>query len=84
MLSPPIEQQFKYTEPTACLNTGCNNRVRWTLDMAHSKFVDWQRIRVQENADEIPPGSMPRTMDVVLRHGAVDKAKAGDKLFFAG
>ena len=31
-----------------------------------SEFVDWQRLRVQENADEIPPGSMPRTIDVVL------------------
>jgi DNA replication licensing factor MCM6 len=84
VLSPPIEQQFKYTEPTACLQPTCNNRMRWTLDMARSRFADWQRLRVQENADEIPPGSMPRTMDVVLRHGAVDKAKAGDKVFFTG
>lgn len=43
-------------------------------------FVDWQRLRVQENADEIPPGSMPRSLDVVLRGEAVEKAKAGDKV----
>lgn len=35
-------------------------------------------------ADEIPPGSMPRSVDVVLRHGAVEKAKAGDKAYFTG
>lgn len=43
-------------------------------------FVDWQRLRVQENADEIPPGSMPRSLDVVVRGEAVEKAKAGDKV----
>jgi DNA replicative helicase MCM subunit Mcm2 (Cdc46/Mcm family) len=39
--------------------------------MKRSRFVDWQRLRVQENADEIPPGSMPRSLDVVLRHEVV-------------
>lgn len=45
-----------------------------------SVFIDWQRLRVQENADEIPPGSMPRSLDIVLRGEAVEKAKAGDKV----
>lgn len=36
-----------------------------------SKFVDWQRVRVQENADEVPAGSLPRSMDVILRHETV-------------
>ena len=26
------------------------------LNLGQSSFVDWQRLRVQENADEIPPG----------------------------
>ena len=38
----------------------------------------------QENADEIPPGSMPRTVDVILRHAAVERAKPGDKCTFTG
>ncbi len=32
-----------------------------------SLFVDWQRIKVQENVDEVPAGSLPRTMDVIVR-----------------
>jgi DNA replicative helicase MCM subunit Mcm2 (Cdc46/Mcm family) len=32
----------------------------WRLDIKHSKFIDWQRVRVQENSNEIPTGSMPR------------------------
>jgi DNA replicative helicase MCM subunit Mcm2 (Cdc46/Mcm family) len=26
------------------------------LDVHRSQFVDWQRVRVQENPEEIPPG----------------------------
>ena len=38
-----------------------------------SRFVDWQRVRVQENSSEIPAGSMPRSMDVILRHEVVER-----------
>jgi DNA replication licensing factor MCM6 len=44
------------------------------------RFVDWQRVRVQENADEIPPGSLPRSLDIVVRNELCERAKAGDKV----
>ena len=84
VMSAPVEQQFKFTEPTKCTQSTCSNTQEWKLDVTRSRFVDWQRVRVQENADEIPPGSMPRSVDVVLRHSAVEKAKAGDKAYFTG
>jgi DNA replicative helicase MCM subunit Mcm2 (Cdc46/Mcm family) len=95
--------------------------------------VDWQRIKVQENADEVrtstvnrqeshflpwlyichlrsrpldvpcpfrgigfhatshspstrqvPAGSLPRTIDVIMRHQAVESANPGDKACFTG
>lgn len=46
--------------------------------------MDWQKVRVQENSSEIPTGSMPRTMDVILRGELVDRAKAGEKCIFTG
>ena len=55
-----VEQQFKYTEPTMCQNATCQNRRAWQLNIQHSRFVDWQKVRIQENANEIPTGSMPR------------------------
>jgi DNA replication licensing factor MCM6 len=79
-----VEQQFKFTYPTRCANDRCTNRSAWKLRLDRCRFVDWQRVRVQENADEIPPGSMPRTVDVVLRGGTVERAKAGDKCTFTG
>lgn len=84
MVVPNIEQTFRYTEPTQCPNLTCGNRFGWRLDIRQSTFVDWQKVRIQENSSEIPTGSMPRTMDVILRGEMVDRAKAGEKCIFTG
>lgn len=81
---PNVEQTFRYTEPTQCPNQTCQNRVAWMLDIRRSTFVDWQKVRIQENSSEIPTGSMPRTLDVILRGEVVDRAKAGEKCVFTG
>lgn len=47
-------------------------------------FADWQKIKLQENATEIPPGSMPRSIDVVLRNDACEKVKPGDRVVVTG
>ncbi|KAI5785602.1 MCM2/3/5 family-domain-containing protein [Peziza echinospora] len=79
-----VEQIFRYTEPSQCPNMTCGNRAGWRLDVRQSVFVDWQKVRIQENSSEIPTGSMPRTMDVILRGEVVDRAKAGEKCVFTG
>ncbi|ORY95302.1 MCM2/3/5 family-domain-containing protein [Syncephalastrum racemosum] len=83
-IMPDIEQQFRYTEPVMCQGLQCFNRQSWTLNVEQSKFVDWQKIRIQENSSEIPTGSMPRSMDVIVRGEMVERAKAGDKCIFTG
>ncbi|CUM66533.1 uncharacterized protein PRCAT00004201001 [Priceomyces carsonii] len=77
-----VEQVFKYTEPTSC--PSCENQSYWTLNVAKSQFIDWQKVRIQENSNEIPTGSMPRTLDVILRGETVERAKPGDKCKFTG
>lgn len=67
-----------------CTNRECGNRVKWELLVEESVFTDWQKIRVQENPSDIPAGSMPRSMDVVLRNEIVDHAKPGDRCIFTG
>jgi DNA replication licensing factor MCM6 len=67
-----------------CQNPYCTNTFEWELNTEKSIFVDWQRVKVQENSDEIPPGSMPRSIDVILRHENVEQAKAGDRVVFTG
>ncbi|XP_044495392.1 DNA replication licensing factor MCM6 [Mangifera indica] len=79
-----VEQQFKYTEPTICVNATCSNRNKWALLRQESKFADWQRVRMQETSKEIPAGSLPRSLDVILRHDIVEQARAGDTVIFTG
>ena len=67
-----------------CPSEGCQNRIAWDLLVEQSKFCDWQKIRVQENSSEIPAGSMPRSVDVIVRNEVVDRAKPGDKCVFSG
>lgn len=78
-----VEQQYQYTTPQVCVNASCTSN---DFQLVHDQctYVDWQRLRVQENADEIPAGSMPRCIDVICRNEIVENAKAGDKIVFVG
>ncbi|XP_038044261.1 zygotic DNA replication licensing factor mcm6-B-like [Patiria miniata] len=79
-----VEQQFKYTQPTICRNPVCNNRNRFMLDTNKSRFVDFQKVRIQETQAELPRGSIPRSVEIVLRAEAVELPQAGDKCDFTG
>ncbi|XP_050721019.1 DNA replication licensing factor MCM6-like [Eriocheir sinensis] len=79
-----VEQQFKYTQPTICRNPICNNRKNFLLDTNKSRFVDFQKVRIQEIQAELPRGCIPRSVEVVLRAEAVDQAQAGDRCDFTG
>ncbi|XP_063174477.1 DNA replication licensing factor MCM6 [Candoia aspera] len=79
-----VEQQFKYTQPNICRNPVCANRKRFLLDTNRSRFVDFQKVRIQETQAELPRGSIPRSVEVILRAEAVESAQAGDKCDFTG
>lgn len=42
------------------------------------------QVRIQETQAELPRGSIPRSMEVILRAEAVESAQAGDKCDFIG
>ncbi|KAL2094383.1 hypothetical protein ACEWY4_009102 [Coilia grayii] len=79
-----VEQQFTYTQPSICKNPVCANRKRFMLDTNKSRFVDFQKVRIQETQAELPRGSIPRSVEVVLRAEAVEAAQAGDRCDFTG
>jgi DNA replication licensing factor MCM6 len=71
-----VQQQFRYTEPKICSNPNCTNKMLWELDQTDGcQFTDWQKIRVQENSNDIPAGSMPRSIDVILRNEQCERAQ---------
>ncbi|ORM41800.1 DNA replication licensing factor MCM6 [Babesia sp. Xinjiang] len=79
-----IRQNFRYTLPTKCTTNNCLNLHEWELVMEQSQFCDWQKVRIQEMAQESGAGSMPRSIDVVLRHRTVDRLNAGDRVVVSG
>lgn len=79
-----VEQQFKYTQPTICRNPVCSNRQRFMLDTNKSRFVDFQKVRIQEIQAELPRGCIPRSVEIVVRAEAVECAQAGDRCDFTG
>jgi len=83
-IATDITQNFRFTEPQKCVNAVCGNTSSWQLLMDRCTFVDWQKLRVQEHSEDIPAGSMPRSIDIVLRNQLVEQAKPGDKCTFTG
>ncbi|KAK7195002.1 DNA replication licensing factor MCM6 [Novymonas esmeraldas] len=84
--SVAIPQQFHYTEPPTCRNGQCENTNKFQLvpNHPHTRFGDWQKLRMQEDANNIPAGCMPRTMEVIVRADAVEVAKPGDRVLAVG
>lgn len=62
----------------------CGRKGRFKLLHEKSKFIDWQRIRVQERPEELPPGQLPRSIDCVLRGDLVDTIRPGDRVYVVG
>lgn len=84
LMAENIIQQYHYTRPVICRNPRCQNRREFLLDMPSSTFCDWQKLRVQENSSDVPPGCMPRSMDMIVRNEMVERCKAGDSVVFVG
>ena len=84
LMAENITQQYHYTRPMLCRNPRCDNTREFMLDLPSSTFCDWQKLRVQENSSDVPPGCMPRSMDVIVRNEMVERCKAGDSVVFVG
>lgn len=79
-----VEQQFKFTNPTICRNPVCSNRRKFMLETEKSKFIDFQKVRIQETQAELPRGCIPRSVEVILRNEIVESVQAGDRYDFTG
>jgi len=81
-----VHQEFKVTLPAVCPTKHCGNTSNWKLltESRSTRWGDWQRVRLQENENEVPAGSMPQTMDVIVRDECTEMCKAGDKIQVTG
>ncbi|MGY5861256.1 MAG: minichromosome maintenance protein MCM [Candidatus Thorarchaeota archaeon] len=73
---PQTQEDGRYTEPALCPVCGKKTAMRLIPEL--SNFIDWQKVRIQESPEELPPGQMPRSVDVILEGDIVDISRPGD------
>ncbi len=70
--------------PLNCINPSCRERSPPQLVESESDFINSQEIRIQERPEDLPPGQLPRTLDVKLTDELVDVARPGDRVSAIG
>ncbi|MBC7114474.1 MAG: AAA family ATPase [Archaeoglobi archaeon] len=79
-----IEQNgSKLITPQKCSNEFCNG-TKFRLLPEESKFVDSQRIRIQESPEDLKGGEQPQMIDVVLEDDLSGTVAPGDKIVVNG
>ncbi|MFX0169181.1 MAG: DNA replication protein, partial [Candidatus Hodarchaeota archaeon] len=79
-----VQQTHQFVPPPLCTNEACRSKGPFDLIPERSKFVDWQKIRLQEKPEELPPGALPRALDCILQEDLVDIARPGDPCRIVG
>ena len=69
-------------ECPTCRATG--KTARFTLLEERSELVDVQKLVLQERPEELPPGQLPRSVEVVVRDDLVDAVRPGDRVTVVG
>ncbi|MEZ0344989.1 MAG: minichromosome maintenance protein MCM [Infirmifilum sp.] len=81
-----VQEAEGYTRPTFCPK--CEEEGRksqgFVLVIEKSKFVDIQKFVLQEKPEELPPGQLPRSIDVVVREDLADMVRPGDRATIIG
>ncbi|MBS7248524.1 MAG: minichromosome maintenance protein MCM [Candidatus Freyarchaeota archaeon] len=83
LMSIPQEERVLVT-PVECTNLNCRRKGPFDLVVEESTFIDWQKIRMQEKPEDLPPGQLPRGIDAILTDDIVDVARPGDRVTLIG
>jgi len=72
-------------QPVACTDPACRRKGVFDFVQEESKFIDSQDLRIQERPEDLPPGQLPRWLNIRIegRH-LVDVARPGDHVAIIG
>ncbi|MEM1537291.1 MAG: minichromosome maintenance protein MCM [Candidatus Nezhaarchaeales archaeon] len=79
-----VQADRTFTTPVRCTNPECKGRGPFRLMVDESRFIDWQRLTLQERPEELPPGQLPRSIEVIVRDDLVDTVRPGDRVTLTG
>ncbi|WNZ28753.1 MAG: minichromosome maintenance protein MCM [Candidatus Bathyarchaeota archaeon] len=73
------------TAPNACSAPECRRKSAFDFVQEESTFIDSQDVRIQERPEDLPPGQLPRWLDIkLLERDLVDAARPGDHIAVVG
>ena len=71
--------------PFTCSDPACSSKGPFDFVQEESKFIDSQDIRIQEKPEDLPPGQLPRWLNIKLvGRDLVDLARPGDHVNIVG
>ena len=81
-----IEQKGAFLRaPFECSDPSCRQKGPFEFVQEESNFIDSQDLRLQERPEDLPPGQLPRTLNVKLvGTEIVDLARPGDHVAIVG
>ncbi|MGP3666990.1 MAG: minichromosome maintenance protein MCM [Candidatus Bathyarchaeota archaeon] len=83
LISVPQDGLF-IKRPLKCPNCARDKESGFELDVEKSNFISFQELRVQERPEELPPGQLPRYVDVFVVDELVDVSRPGDRVVVTG
>lgn len=79
----PVHQSFgRYQEPEQC--PGCERKTKLTLVPSRSRFVDSQKIRIQESPEGLRGGEQPQSLDIDVTDDLTGVVAPGDRVVING
>ncbi len=81
MMSQDLGNGTKMKRPFQCQD--CDS-MRFQLDREKSLLSDVQTITIQELPEDLPPGEIPRSFEVLLIGDLVNSARPGDRIYLTG
>jgi replicative DNA helicase Mcm len=78
-----VPQKFgKFTEPEFC--DKCEKKTRMELIPARSRFIDSQKLRIQESPEGLRGGEQPQSLDIDVADDLTGKVAPGDRIVVNG
>ena len=78
-----IQKGMSVNVPAKCSDPNCSHR-DLEPNPEHSKFIDFQMLRLQELPEDLPPGQLPQYIDITIKQDLVDNARPGDRVILTG
>ncbi|WUR03358.1 DNA replication licensing factor MCM2 [Vairimorpha necatrix] len=70
------------SKPTHCYE--CQSRGPFTINSSETVYKDFQKLTLQEVPGTVPPGTLPRSKEVLLFYDLIDTAKPGEEIEVIG